>query len=686
MNQKITAPLVGHALCTAVSLACAQTPPATIEAQLPEIRVTAPAATEFTVSDSPSAVGAVSRIDVERQPAAPARLDRLLVDAGLAAWDAGNSLGLASGLSLRGFTASNQGGAQLQGARAYLNGHADIAWRFARDTATVKTVEVLGGHDATLLGAGSPGGVLHYVSKAPEGETFQRLQATAASNGMVRLVGDAEVHWGPMQTRGILVLHRNDRTVEDVTDAHEVALLSNRVPLGNGGDLRLDLEYQHNAQPFPFGTAYAGGRFWFDRPFVDPRAAADRRYNRQALYLRQPLASMGEETVFSAHWQHAASSRLETLLGFLDVLNASQLRGYYRLIDERNRQSDAGIKLQGRLRLAGDWLHRWTALLQHHSQARAFAGPQSIGGFLLDVDTPVFPSNLSALTLSPRYAFEHYRERGLGLADVATYGPWDLRLGVRRSSVAVDSSLNPALPLTQVADKQHTSASLGLGYKISDRHRVWISRSESFLPNRGRQSDGDYLPPSEGLQWETGWQYRHEATQVSATLFDLRQSNLPARDPLDNNAFVLIGSNRSRGVVLSAATRVLGIDWSGSITRLRARVEDRVSATQGPYLIGAPDSYGSVKVSIPMPRAIEFWAVAQFAASRPGDDKATFRAPGYAVLNLGLNGRITASTRWAVRVDNASDRRYVRALTGSDNVWQGERRRLLLWVETSFGS
>ncbi len=67
----------------------------------------------------------------------------------------------------------------------------------------------------------------------------------------------------------------------------------------------------------------------------------------------------------------------------------------------------------------------------------------------------------------------------------------------------------------------------------------------------------------------------------------------------------------------------------------------------------------------------------------PGDDRATFRAPGYAVLNMGVSGRIDTATRWAVQVDNAADRRYVRALTGPDNVWQGERRRLRLWLETA---
>jgi hypothetical protein len=34
-------------------------------------------------------------------------------------------------------------------------------------------------------------------------------------------------------------------------------------------------------------------------------------------------------------------------------------------------------------------------------------------------------------------------------------------------------------------------------------------------------------------------------------------------------------------------------------------------------------------------------------------------------------------------VQNLADRRYVRALTGADNVWQGPRRSVQVWVESS---
>ena len=193
------------------------------------------------------------------------------------------------------------------------------------------------------------------------------------------------------------------------------------------------------------------------------------------------------------------------------------------------------------------------------------------------------------------------------------------------------------------------------------------------------------ISPTQARLLEAGWQYQRAGSELSATVFDIRQSNLPARDPQDNNAFVLIGSNRSRGVELRAIGKALGADLSANLTRLNARVENPVNPTQGAYLTGAADGYGSVKVALPLAGVGDFWVATQFAASRPGNDRADFRAPGYAVLSLGLNGHLGTTLRWSLRLDNAADRRYVRALTGADNVWQGERRRLTAWVEGAFG-
>ncbi len=660
--------------------------PAKARAMLQEITVRATTTPESpnSLNDSPAAIGRVVTLNLEDSPGGTARLDELLVDSGLAHWDANNSLGLSSGIGLRGFTQSNQANQQLQGSRAYLNGHADIAWRFARNPATVAQVQVLQGHDATLLGAGSPGGAIQYISKTPTGRPFQRLQATASSNGGLGLSFDAEWHPGVFQVRAVASTLSNEKTVERVTDSRSALLLSSKLPWTTG-DLRLDLEYHGNAMPFPFGTAYAGGKFWLDQPYVDNRADAQRHYRRQALYLRQDIT---DSTTLKLHWQRVESTRRETLLGFFDPRNATQLRGYYRLIDERNAQRDAGLRINGQHAL-GKAKHSWTMAYDHHHQQRAFAGPQNIGGFTLNLVDPVFPANLATLALSPRFAFESYRERGLGAASVLSVGNWELRTGLRRSWLAIDSGASANGSTRRVADSANNTASVGISYKPVPTQRWWLSRAESFQPNRGTFRGGAYLPPSQGMQWELGWQQNWRGSapdspsgELALQAFDLRQTNLPARDPVDPDAFVLTGTNRSTGVTASGSLAYARHRLKGSFTQQHVRVQSP-TGTQGSHVVGVPTRFGAVTASTR--NSSGQWALQlQGASGLAGDSKASFRAGGYTVLGVRWEAPAPSETpdalRWGLRVDNALDRRYVRSLSGADNVWQGERRKLTVWV------
>ena len=644
---------------------------------LPEVTVS-PSSNNLRLDAAPSAMGPISTIDLKRAPPDFRQMDQALVDTGFAFMNASNSLGLASGISVRGFSVTNQGSASLQVGRNFLNDHADFVWRFSRDPVTLSQVQLISGSDATLLGAGSPAASILYTSKVPEGVESRRLGLTLGSNGLKRLTGDAEWHWGPVQTRAVFAIQRDDKGVEGVADERNVLLVSNKVAFGKGA-ARLDLEYHQSTLPFPFGTAYACGKFWYDQPYVDARAQANRQYSRHALYLEHPI---GESAQASAYWQQGKSSRDEQLVGFFDPLNATQLRGYFRTIDEKNHQSEVGIKLAGKLR-SGAVTHNWAATAQYLGLSRDFAGPQSIGGFTLDLTNPVFPADLSALTLAPRYAFERYVERGLALADTARWDGWEGRIGIRRSSYQLDASTSLGKPPDAVSTAEHTSTSFGLAKQITDTQRVWMSNATSFLPNRGRFSGGAFLPPSESSQWELGWQLQTGRNNVSLAAFDLRQSNLPAKDPSDPDALVLIGSNRSQGVEVKADFYTGALHWQAAATQMNARVEDRVSATQGGYLVGTPDAYGSLRVSTPLPGGLQAWASVQGAGSRPGDDKNSFSAPGYGVVSLGLQSNLSdgKSLRWGASVQNLADISYVRALTGADNVWQGPRRTLQVWVD-----
>ena len=660
--------------------------------QLPEITVQAAPHSDGVTSGA-SAFAPARILDLETSES-PAALNQQLIDQGWATWDAANSLGLAQGLQVRGFALSNQGVNQLQASRILLNGHTDIAWRFARDAATLESAQLLGGHDATLLGAGSPGGALLLTSKAPTGAPFFKTQFSAASDVGLRVALDGERHIGPLQLRGVLAIQHGGHTPEGVGNDREAALLSTRLPLSGGGHVQWDMETHRNRMPFPFGTAYAGGRFWLEQAYVDTdRARADRRSWRQAVYLERPL---NQGLTLKAHAQAARSMRDETLVGFFDVKNARQLRGYLRQIDENHQQRDMGIQLDGRL-VNGSWRNHWTLASLTHTQKRDFSGPQNYTGFMLDLENPKFPADISTIPLAPRFTFEHLRDSGVGLAWRADNGSWDWRLGMRASSLHIDASSHPTKPLAPVTRARPFTHALGLGRKLGPAGRIWVARTQSYQPNRGQFANGDWLPASSGTQWEAGWAWPErdapataQRPRLAVTAFDIRRSNLAAADPSTPDAYILRGTQRSRGLELQAAFHTGPLRWDLSATALRACVTEPATADQGTHLPGIAGRFGSVRVQAPVhlgqdTRATA-WARVTASSSRPGDAKALFRAPGWVTLDVGLQGHQPGarSLRWGVQIHNLANRAYVRALTGPDNVWAGPPRQLQLWLGTTW--
>lgn len=631
------------------------------------------------VYSQPGGIGHVISLEVDKAPSSTTRLDDLLIDAGVMTGDANTSLGLSAGLNARGFSVLQQNSSVLTASKVFLNGHPDIAWRFSRDPATVTLVDVLSGHDSTFLGAGSPGASINFISKTPEGYEFKRVNLGLASNGAKRLVTDAEMHFGPLQVRGVIAIQRDDMSAEKAQDERNVGLLSAKLPT-EWGDFRVDAEYHQLKMPYVFGTAYAGQRFWLNKSYVDERADANRQYYRGGLYWQKKTEN---GLTWSAYAQKIRSTRDETLLGWYDIKNDSKLNGYYRNIDEQNQQSDLGIKLEGQQK-TGAIQHDWALTAQQHEQTRQFNGPQNIAGFTLDLESPVFPSNLSGLKLSDRYASETYQEKGLALSDKLTYEAWEMRVGLRQSYMQFDRTTNPNKAQLREAQINHASAALGLGYRLNDTQRVWLSNTQSFLPNRGHLRTGEYLPPSEGRQTEAGWAYQDSKQSYSASFFDIKQSNLPATDPLDKDASILIGTNQSKGVEFNTAFKGDFLKWGAAFTLLKARVTQATSADQGVYLTGTPSAYGAVHVTLPVGAGYETTARVIFAASRPGDDVASFKAPGYGILNLSLRSPSIGAFRWGLEVNNALDKSYVRAISGADNVWQGSRRTLRGWVELAY--
>ena len=209
------------------------------------------------------------------------KLEDVLIEAGLAGWDASGSLGLAATVQSRGFSVNPQSATGLSSGKILLNGHPDVGRRFVRDPVTIERVSYFGMTDATVAGASTPAGTVLLQSKTPTGQPRLSYGLVAASNGLARWTLDAERQIGALQVRLVAAQQAGDKTVDGVTDQHSTVLLSSRIASSASSSFRLDIESQTAHLPFPFGTVYAGKQFWYDRAYVSPtESKATRRNDR----------------------------------------------------------------------------------------------------------------------------------------------------------------------------------------------------------------------------------------------------------------------------------------------------------------------------------------------------------------------------------------------------------------------
>lgn len=608
----------------------------------------------------------------------------VLIEAGLATWDAGASLGLATTVQARGFSVNPQSSTGLSSGKILLNGHPDVGRRFVRDPVTIERVSYFGMTDAAAAGASTPAGTVLLQSKTPTGQPHLSYGLKGASNGLGRLTLDAEQEIGSLQTRLIAAKHAGDKTVEGVTDRHNTVLLSSRVASSASSSFRLDIESQTAHLPYSFGTVYAGNKFWYDRAYVSTSASqATRRNDRVAVYWDLAL---GDNTTLDAHVQRVTGQRNENLLGFWTVTSPSTLSSYARHIDEKYGQTDWGLAVGHTLTL-GDQTHHTRLAYTNSLQTLDFSGPQNIGAFTIDVADPQFNIPFSAISLTPRVLKERYSEKTWSVSDRIEFTPqWELHAAVTHNSIHIDSSASTA-PMTPAADHKLTNFAVTGSHRLDEALRLWLGWGNAFEPNRGMMKSGDFLPPKKARETEVGMAFEQGRQKLQCALYDIRQSNLAGRDPSDINYLIPVGAARSSGVQFTARQNFEDFSLYGGATLQHARTTTPASTTQGPYLPGIADRYGALggtwRPSLYDRTAVDLKMIA--TGPRPGDSTGSFFAPGAAVWHLSVSGSVAGNSdgQWSAGLINLFDRRYVRALSAADNVWQGERRKLTLsWQQT----
>jgi iron complex outermembrane recepter protein len=594
--------------------------------------------------------------------------------------------GISSTVLLRGFKTTS----------LFTGGLPEMQWRFARDPYTAERLEVLRGPQGVLLGQAAPGGTLHWVPKLAGGAQRSEAGLGADGDGWARAWLDLNCPGPTLSTRLVLATQDGVTQPQSLPNRRTHVLGSVKLSPVDAFSATAWLEYQHTRRPWIFGTVIPNektGAVRYDQLYVVDGGLPAQRETRQGGLMLQ--GQLGEHWQLSGQWREGMLKRNEDMLGFWSTTaNPQRLSGYYARFWDDWQQQSAQVKALGHWQ-STDWDARLALGWDQLHASRGFYRWQSRRAFNIDVDANDYSDvKVDALKLSTTDISERWQDHSRWLGSTVTWREHTrLTLGWRETQV--HRELRQDSPTQKAtADQSGNSWQLGLSQDLTPWLTAYVSSGQAVQANAGHTLDGSFLPALKARQVEVGlhhrWRWGQGHRLVSQlAVFGIDQHHLTAPDPADpaREAVLPVGRWRSEGVELSStwSQGLWAVQVQGSSLRYSPVV--RTSSTQGKQLVGAVRDRGAIKLSHTASSSIQAWprqgwALVQAAGPAAANATNTVMVKGYERLDLGAQWALPAQGELTVVLRNVFNRKYVEAVNGTDDVYQGPTRGL--WVAANW--
>lgn len=548
---------------------------------------------------------------------------------------------------------------------------------------TLERIEVLRGPASMLYGQGSTAGVVNMISKRPQAETsrevgiqygtYNRRQIQTDLTGAI----DEDGEW---LYRVVALGRKSDTMVDHVPDDRMVLAPSITWRPSNRTSLTLLALWQDDksgstAQFFPWeGTVSDNPNGQLDTSTFIGDPDWD-RYNSE----RRSIGWAFEHQL-NDNWTIRQNARWSynhvdyrslygdslTLPGgwAADPINKRMIGRYAWGSDTTVRMAQADQHLQGKFAtgpVQHDLLIGFEYTQAKHQEATAYESPLTVP--LIDAYNPVYPSYTPPAFFGSPDMRQH--DMGVYVQDQMRVDNWILVAGLRhdRSKNTVDGS--PSQTSTA------TSKRFGLLYAFPIGISPYISYSESFTPELGRDRQGNAFVPLRGKQWEAGVKYESPDRQTLANIsvYTLREENRLVSDPASPMNSIQAGETRNRGVEVELKTTVAdSLDLIANYNYLDLDEQ----------LEGQPKHVASI------------WGKYRFALNNmPGfsvgagvrwvdgfRDGAGPEVPSVTLVDA-LLAYETPQWRLALNANNLFDKTYVATCLGRGDCWYGARRSVV---------
>ncbi|MEO6487189.1 MAG: TonB-dependent siderophore receptor [Thermoanaerobaculia bacterium] len=267
---------------------------------------------------------------------------------------------------------------------------------------------------------------------------------------------------------------------------------------------------------------------------------------------------------------------------------------------------------------------------------------------------------------------------------------WVATLAARHDSTDITTENRLSNTKTKQSPSEVTGR-VGLTYLSEIGFAPYASYSTSFLPVSGVTAGGDPFVPTTGKQIEGGlkFQPRRSNSFLTASVFEIKQTNVGVPDPTNPFSTVQQGEIRSRGFELEAIGNLTAtLNFIASYSQLDqeiTRTTDAAALGKRPPL--APDQLaalaGEYTLGFGALAGLGFGAGVRHVGSRAGDTANTIEVPSYTLVDASLR-YLWRDMEFQLSGTNLSNKTYVAVCTSPSYCNYGSARKILSTVRFHF--
>jgi iron complex outermembrane receptor protein len=552
------------------------------------------------------------------------------------------------------------------------------------DPYTLERLEVLRGPAGMLFGAGNAGGVVNMVSKRPQRETYREVGVQVGSFGRKQVQADltgeltADGDW----TYRLVALHRkSDTQVDHVPDDRSLLMPSLMWRPTAATSLTLQGLWQKDktgstSQFFPWqGTQLPNrnGPLPLSRFIGEPGDGYDterktfgwlfeHRFNDQWAFRQNFRMS---RTFNDSHYHYGDSFSLPG--GWAQDPFGQRILGRY------NDKSLTWTRMAGiDNHVEG---HFDTGALRHtllvgaeYSRQRQDKREGSAFS-TIDAYAPIYGIGhvpVTELTDRPRTT---QRNAGVYVQDQMKLDNWIFVAGLRYDRSTAGSA---------GSDSETTSATsrrFGVMYNLPSGWSPYLSYTESFTPQAGTDANGNLFKPLRGEQVEAGVKYQPlgSSTNFTASVFSLKEKNRTVFDSADINYGRQVDSSKNKGVELELKTTV-GRDLDVIANYTYIDVDKKLTDAPRTQV----SVWGKYRFSVGGVPGFSAGAGVRYMGSFSDVEGTSVgpRLPAVTLLDLMLAYE-SEKWRYALNINNATDKTYSSTCLARGDCWYGARRAVV---------